>query len=64
MRFWAKSPGANGLTLPQIFLHQNDPESKYQCKNELIYIRDFEAIQKTHSCILSGVNNLSFALSF
>ena len=25
----------------------NNPKSiKYQCKNELIYIRDFEAIQK------------------
>ena len=54
----------HSLTLPQNFLDQNDPESKYQCKNELIYIRDFEAIQKTHSCVLSGLNNLSFNLKF
>ena len=30
---------------------------------ELIYIRDFEAIQKTHSHVLSGVKTLGFALS-
>ena len=32
-------------------------------QNELIYIRDFEAIQKTHSHVLSGVKTLGFALS-
>ena len=33
---------------PSIFL--NNPKSKYQRKNELIYIRDFEAVQeKEHS---------------
>ena len=53
-----------GLTLPQNFLDQNDPKFKYQCKDGLIYIRDFEAIKKTNSCTLSGVNNLSFASSF
>ena len=30
------------------FLDQNDPKSKYQCKNELIFIRDFEVV-KTRS---------------
>ena len=29
---------------PSIFL--NNPKSKYQRKNELIYIRDFEAVQE------------------
>ena len=28
------------------FLDQNNPRSKYYCKNELTYIRDFEAHQK------------------
>ena len=28
------------------FLDQNNPKSKYFCKNELIYIRDFKAVQK------------------
>ena len=29
------------------------PKSKQQCKNELIYIRDFEAVHKnSHSCII------------
>ena len=36
-------------------LDQNNPNSKYQCKNELIYIRDFEAVQKTRSHVLSGL---------
>ena len=29
-------------------LNQNSPKPKYQCNSELICIRDFEAIQKTH----------------
>ena len=37
------------LNLTPNFLFQNNPKSKYYCKNELIYKRDFEAIQKTHS---------------
>ena len=36
-------------------LHQNNPKSYYQCKNELIYIRDFEAVKKTRSRALSGL---------
>ena len=43
---------------------QNNPKSKYQCKNELIYIRDFEAVQKTRSLVLSGVKTHGFASSF
>ena len=35
-------------------LDQINPKSKYECKNELIYIRDFEAVQKTRSHLLSG----------
>ena len=38
------------------FLDQNNPKSKYsKCKNELIYIRVFEAVQYTCSGILSGL---------
>ena len=29
--------------------------SKYMCKNELIYIRDSEAVQKPHIRVLSGL---------
>ena len=43
------------LNFTSNFLDQNNPKSKYQCQNELIYIRDFEAIQKTHSRVLSGL---------
>ena len=35
------------------FLDQNNPKSKYKCKNELIYVRDFVAVQKTRSRVLS-----------
>ena len=31
------------------FLDQNNPRSKYYCKNELIYIRNFKAVQKSRS---------------
>jgi len=34
------------LNFTSNFLHQNNPKSKYLCKNELIYIRDFEAVEK------------------
>ena len=34
------------------FLDQNDPKSKYQCKYEFIYIRDFEVVQKLAVCIM------------
>ena len=38
-----------------IFLDQNKPKSKYQCKSELIYISDFEVVQKTRSRVFSGL---------
>ena len=41
------------------FLDQNNPKSKYYH-----YIRDFEAIQRNHSRVLSGVKTLCFACSF
>ena len=37
------------------FLDQNNPKFKFLCKNELIYIKDFEAVQKTRSRVSSGV---------
>ena len=43
---------------------QNNPKSKYYCKNELIYIRDFEAVQNTRGSVLPGVKTLGFASSF
>ena len=46
------------------FLDQDNLKSKYLCKNEVIYIRDFEAVQKTRSRVLSGVKTLDFVLSF
>ena len=30
----------------KVYVHQNDVKSKYQSKNELISIRDFEAVHK------------------
>ena len=41
------------LNLTSNILEQNNPKSKYLCKNELIYIRDFEVVQKTRSRVLS-----------
>ena len=52
------------LNFTSNFSDQNNPKSKYQCKNELIYIRDFEAVQKTRSRVLSGVKTHGFASSF
>ena len=43
------------------FLDQNNPKSKYLCKNELIYIKDFK---KTHSRVLSGLKTFRLASSF
>ena len=45
------------------FFRSNNPKSKYLCKNELIYIRDFEAVQKARSHGLLGVKTLGFTLS-
>ena len=40
------------------FLDQNNPKSKYLCKNDLIYIRDFESVQKnTQSSIIRFKNS-------
>ena len=44
----------------QFFYTKNNPKSK----NELIYIRDFDAVQKTRSRVLSDIKTLGFALSF
>ena len=43
------------LNFSSNFLDQNNLKSKYKWKNELIYIRDFEAIQKTRSLVSSGL---------
>ena len=48
----------------QFFLDQNNSKSKYLCENELIYIKDFEAVQKTRSRVLSGLKTFGFASSF
>ena len=40
------------LNFTSNFLDQSDPKSKYQCKSELIYIRDFEVVQKLAVCII------------
>ena len=39
------------------FLDQNNPKSKYQCRKELIYVRGFEVINKTRSCVLSLIKH-------
>ena len=38
-------------------LDQNNPMSKYYCKNELIYIRDFEAVQQTRRHVFRFKNS-------
>ena len=43
------------------FLDQNNLKSKYLSKNDMIYIRDFESVQKTRSRVLSGLKTLGFA---
>ena len=40
------------------FLDHNNPKYKHWCKNELIYIRDFEAIPKTCGPVLSRLKTL------
>ena len=52
------------LNLTSVLLDQNNPKSKYYSKNDLIYIRDFEAVQETRSHVLSVVKTLGFASSF
>ena len=42
------------LNFTSNLLDQNNSKSKYYSKNELIYIRDFEGVQKnSQSCIIS-----------
>ena len=52
------------LNFTSKFLDRKNLNSQYQCKNELICIRDFEAVQKTRSRVLSGLKTVSFASSF
>ena len=52
------------LNITSNFLDHNNPRSKYSCKNELIYIRNFEAVQQTGRSVLSGLKTLGFASSF
>ena len=52
------------LNFTSNFLHQNNHKSKYLCKNELIYIRDFEAVEKTRSLVLSGLKTLGSTWGF
>ena len=52
------------LNLTSVLLDQNNPKSKYYSKNDLIYIRDFEAVQETRSHVLSVLKTLGFASSF
>ena len=47
------------LNLTSNLLDQNNPKSNYQCEKELLYIRDFEATQKTRSRVLPGSKTLS-----
>ena len=52
------------LNFTSNYLHQNNHKSKYLCKNELIYIRDFEAVEKTRSLVLSGLKTLGSTWRF
>ena len=47
------------------FLNQNNPKSKYYCKNELIYTCISEILKPFKKLVvLSGVKTLGLALSF
>ena len=52
------------LNLTSSLLDQNNPKSKYWCKNELIYIKDFEAVQKTKGLVLSALKTRGAFCSF
>ena len=39
----------------QFFRPKITPNLNVTCKNELIYMGDFEAVQKPRSCVLSGL---------
>ena len=46
------------LNFTSNFLDQNNPKSKEYGKNELIYIIDFEAVQKTRGHVLQGLKTI------
>ena len=46
------------------FLDPSNPKSKYLCKNELIYIRDVEGVQKTRRRVLPGFKKFRLRLEF
>ena len=48
----------------QFFGGKITPNLNIECKNELIYIRYFEAVQKTRNRVLSGLKTIGFASSF
>ena len=52
------------LNLTSNLLHHNNPKTKCYFKNDLIYIRDFDVVQKTRIRVLSGLKTLRFASSF
>ena len=43
------------LNFTSNFLDQNSLKSKYYCKNEFIYIRDFETVKKNCSRVVLDV---------
>ena len=55
MRVFISDKDMAKLCKRPIFLDQNNPKSKYYCKSELIYISDFEVVQKTRSRVFSGL---------
>ena len=55
MRVFTSDKDMAKLCKRPIFLDQNNPKSKYYCKSELIYISDFEVVQKTRSRVFSGL---------
>ena len=52
------------LNLTSNFLDQNNPKSEYLCKNELIYIKDFEAVQKNSQSRIIRFKNFRRRLEF
>ena len=55
---------ANNQYTVQGLKYSNRTRVNFTSKNELIYIRDFEAVKKTSSRVLSGLQTLGFASSF
>ena len=52
------------LNFTSNLLDQNNLIPHSWCKNQLIYIRNFEAIRKTLSRVLSSLKTVSFTSSF